>query len=70
MSTPYRHWEIIDRGRTGKFMDEDDFLPRHFSPTLKKLIKKYEIKYDPKDPCPSDEQGISSEVCEGSGRRV
>ncbi|NNK96153.1 MAG: monomethylamine:corrinoid methyltransferase [Desulfobacterales bacterium] len=55
MSTPYRHWEIIDRGRTGKFMDEDDFLPRHFSPTLKKLIKKYEIKYDSQNPCPSDE---------------
>ena len=36
-------------------MDEDDFLPKHFSPTLKKLIKKYEIKYDPKNPCPSDD---------------
>ncbi|MBT5547090.1 MAG: monomethylamine:corrinoid methyltransferase [Desulfobacula sp.] len=55
MSTAYRHWEIIDRARTGKFMDEDDFLPRHFSPTLKKLIKKYEIKYDPKTPCPTDD---------------
>ncbi len=55
MSTLYRHLEIIDRARTGKFMDEDDFLPRHFSPTLKKLIKKYEIKYDPKNPCPTDD---------------
>jgi len=55
MSTAYRHWEIIDRARTGKFMDEDDFLPKHFYPTLKKLIKKYEIKYDPKTPCPADD---------------
>jgi len=54
MSTLYRHWEIIDRARTGKFMDEDDFLPKHFSPTLNKLVKKYEIKYDPKTPCPTD----------------
>ncbi|OEU47658.1 MAG: hypothetical protein BA866_13435 [Desulfobulbaceae bacterium S5133MH15] len=55
MSTLYRHWEIIDRARTGKFMDEEDFLPKHFSPTLKKLIKKYEIKYDPKNPSPTDD---------------
>ncbi|MBW1636005.1 MAG: monomethylamine:corrinoid methyltransferase [Deltaproteobacteria bacterium] len=54
MSTLYRHWEIIDRARTGEFMDEDDFLPKHFSPTLKRLIKKYEIKYDPATPCPAD----------------
>ena len=54
MATPYRHWEILERSRTGKFMDEDDFLPKLFSPTLKKLIKKYGIKYDPKTPCPSD----------------
>ncbi len=55
MSTLYRHWEIIDRARTGKFMDEEDFLPKHFSPTLKKLIKKYEIKYDPQNPSPTDD---------------
>ncbi|MDM8556791.1 monomethylamine:corrinoid methyltransferase [Desulfococcaceae bacterium HSG7] len=55
MSTVYRHWEIIDRAKTGKFMDEEDFLPKRFYPTLKKLIKKYEIKYDPQNPCPTDD---------------
>lgn len=55
MATAYRLWEMLDRARTGRFMDEDDFLPRRFTPTLKKLIKKYEIKYDPKTPCPSDD---------------
>ena len=55
MTTAYRHWEILERSRTGPFMDEDDFLPRHFTPTLKKLIKKYEIKYDPENPCPTDD---------------
>ncbi len=36
-------------------MEENDFLPRLFSPTLKKLIKKYEIKYDSRTPVPTDE---------------
>jgi methylamine--corrinoid protein Co-methyltransferase len=50
MTTAYRHWEILERSQTGPFMDEDDFLPKHFTPTLKKLIKKYEIRYDPQKP--------------------
>ena len=33
-------------------MEEDDFLPRLFTPTLKKLIKKYEIQYNPATPVP------------------
>ena len=37
MTTAYRHWEILERSQTGPFMDEDDFLPKHFTPTLKKL---------------------------------
>ncbi len=36
-------------------MDEEDFLPKHFYPILKKLIQKYEIKYDPQTPCPTDD---------------
>ncbi len=55
MSTLYRHMEIIDRARTGKFMEEDEFLPKHFTPTLKKLIKKYDIRYDPQNPSPTDD---------------
>jgi methylamine--corrinoid protein Co-methyltransferase len=55
MATAYRLWEILERARTGRFMDEDDFLPKRFTPTLKKLIKKYEIKYDPRTPCPTDD---------------
>lgn len=55
MTTAYRIWEMVDRSRTGPLMDEDDFLPRRFTPTLKKIIKKYEIKYVPQDPCPIDD---------------
>ena len=52
MTTAYRLWEMIDRSKTGPHMEEDDFLPRLFTPTLKKLIKKYEIQYNPATPVP------------------
>lgn len=55
MATAYRLWEILERSGTGRLMDEEEFLPKLFTPTLKKLINKYEIKYDPANPCPSDD---------------
>ncbi len=55
MTTAYRLWEMMERSKTGPHMEEKDFLPRLFSPTLKKLIKKYEIKYDSRTPVPTDE---------------
>ena len=56
MTTAYRLWEMIDRSKTGPHMEEDEFLPRLFTPTLKRLIKKYEIKYDSQTPVPTDDQ--------------
>ena len=55
MTTAYRLWEMIARSKTGPHMEEDEFLPRLFTPTLKKLIKKYEIKYDSQTPVPTDD---------------
>ncbi len=55
MATAYRMWEILERAKTGPLMDEEDFLPKRFTPTLKRLIKQYEIKYDPDTPCPADD---------------
>ncbi|RKX78023.1 MAG: hypothetical protein DRP87_07460 [Spirochaetes bacterium] len=55
MSNPYRLWEILKRSNTGAFCDEDDFLPKVFAPKVKEVIKKYEIKYDPKTPVPADD---------------
>ncbi len=54
MSTPYRLWEILQRSNTGPHCDEDEFLPKIFTPKLQEVIKKYEIKYDPKTPVPTD----------------
>ena len=55
MTTAYRLWEIQERSNTGPQMDEDEFLPKLFSPKLEKIVKKYEIKYDPKNPVPVDD---------------
>jgi hypothetical protein len=55
MSNAYRMWEIMDRSHTGPLMEEDLFLLKRFAPTLKKIIKKYEIKYDSATPCPWDD---------------
>ena len=55
MSTPYRIWEILERANTGPHYDEDDFLPKIFTPKLQEVIKKYEIKYDPETPVPADD---------------
>jgi hypothetical protein len=55
MSSAYRMWEIIERSKTGPLMEEERFLPQRFSPALKRIIKEYEIRYDPLSPCPGDD---------------
>ncbi len=46
--------EIIDRALKGPFCSEKDFDLKVFVPRLREVIKKYEIKYDPENPIPSD----------------
>ena len=46
--------EIIDRALKGPFCSEKDFDLKVFFPRLREVIKKYEIKYDPENPIPSD----------------
>jgi methylamine---corrinoid protein Co-methyltransferase len=55
MTTAYRLWEIMERSKTGPHIEEKDFLPKRFTPALRKLIKAYEIKYDPATPLPADD---------------
>jgi hypothetical protein len=61
MTIAYRLWEILERAHTGPLMDEDQFLPKRFTPTLRRLIKKYDIQYDPKTPCPT-EDGLADRI--------
>ena len=46
--------EIIDRALKGPYYSEKDFDLKVFVPKLREVIKKYEIKYDPENPIPSD----------------
>ena len=46
--------EVIDRALKGAFCSEKDFDLKVFVPKLREVIKKYEIKYDPENLIPSD----------------
>ena len=46
--------EIIDRALKGPFYSEKDFDLKVFVLKLREMVKKYEIKYDPENPIPSD----------------
>jgi len=46
--------EIIDRALKGPYYSEKDFDLKVFVLKLREMVKKYEIKYDPENPIPSD----------------
>lgn len=48
------HFDTLDRLNTGSRVREEDF-DKSIYPRMKELIKKYEIKYDPNSPVPSDD---------------
>jgi len=47
--------EVINRALTGPSYSEKDYNLKVFVPKLRELVKKYEIKYDPENPLPSDD---------------
>ena len=51
----YRMWEVMERSLTGPFMEEKKFITKRLIPKMREVIKKYEIKYDPKNPVPADD---------------
>ena len=75
--------EILYRAETGPMMEEADFERRLVSPTIKRLIQKYDIKYDKSIFVPSDDDladrvfqaglELASEVgmfCQSTSRRI
>ena len=52
---PYRLYEVLERTETGKRILEREFDLKIFSKTLAEIVKKYDIKYDPSSPIPSDD---------------
>jgi hypothetical protein len=51
----FKMWEIMERANTGPFCEDDDFLYKIFMPKMKEVIKKYDIKYNPENPVPADD---------------
>jgi len=47
--------EVVKRALNGPICSEKEFDMEIFVPELARVIKKYEIKYDPKNPLPSDD---------------
>jgi len=48
--------EVLRRAETGPLIDEKDFEGRLITSTVKRLIKKYDIQYDPETLVPSDDE--------------
>ncbi len=51
----YRMWEIMERATTGPFMEEAEFLNKRIPKTMRAVVKKHGIKYDPAHPVPADD---------------
>jgi len=48
-------FDITERALNGPLCSEKDFDLKIFVPELRRVIKKYDIKYDPENPIPSDD---------------
>jgi len=51
----YKMWEILERAHTGPFCENDDFTYKIFMPKVQEVVKKYDIKFDPANPVPADD---------------
>lgn len=49
-------FEIIRRALNGPYCTEKDFDLKIMVPNLRRVLKKYDIRYDPTDPVPNDDQ--------------
>lgn len=52
---PYRIWEVNNRSETGVFMEEKKFINERVIPGIRRVVQKYEIKYDPNNPVNMDD---------------
>jgi hypothetical protein len=51
----YKIWELLERANTGPFCENDEFNFNIFMPKIEEVVEKYDIKYDPKNPVPQDD---------------
>ncbi len=62
-------WEIMQRAAEGPFCEDDTFLYEVFLPTMKQVLRKYEIRFDPASPVPADDD-LADRVWRGRRRAV
>ena len=49
-------FEVIKRALNGSYYSEQDFAMKVVVPKLRELVAKYDIRYDPENPVPSDDK--------------
>ena len=49
-------FEVIRRALNGPYYSEQDFAMKVVVPKLREVVKKYDIRYDPENPVPDDDQ--------------
>lgn len=47
--------DYLERAVTGPILTQKDFHMKVLIPNIRKIVKEFDIKYDPKDPVPSDD---------------
>ncbi len=47
--------DVLERATTGPMMSAKEFDMKVFIPTMRKIVKKYDITFDPETPCPWDD---------------
>ena len=58
-------FEIIKRALTGPYFTEEEFDLQVLVPKIRQVIKKYDIRYDPQTPLPSDDK-LADDVFEAA----
>jgi hypothetical protein len=47
--------DFMERATTGPILTEDDFNMKHLIPNVRKIVREFDIRYDPENPVPSDD---------------
>ena len=55
--------EVLDRANNGPMMSPRDFDLRLFIPKVREVVARYDIRFDPKVPCPADD-GLADRIFE------
>lgn len=52
--------DVYERALKGPIMTEQDFDMKVFIPTLRRVVKEYQIQYDEENPVPADDAAVDN----------